>query len=1257
MSSTTLDEIQSLKDAKFHALCDELLPRMASRYHPLVPHGRNATGDSIAGQPDSYVGDSAASCRIAIQYTVQKRSWWSKAVADVEDARAACTTADEIVIVLPRDIDREKAKKGDGIHWRESAEKAASPASLTVLHGPALAQQLDTTCQDLRFIYLGIPFSRLSWQALMAGCRAATSVTLERLKELGRYQSDRYVSRDADDRFFKLWQESQRSASGQSGSERRTLLPIVADSGIGKTSLLSRFSEQTVQHTPVLLLLARDLSFDRPEALTDRVLDRLQGSVNPETRSGEEAYLASLLSGKMPLTVVLDGLDEATNVAGVRKALDHWVWSRLGRSSVLVVSSRPEFWRNCKDMTWSKSIVREDEHPKARKSLRHERDLTTLDPMQGIDLPGTFSASNAANAWVQAGRSETEFWQLPKEVRGELQHPFTLRSVLDLVEVRTPVKQLRTRSSILNLWIQSRLSTEANAEYRVTESQYRQCLLKIARQAATNDGSWVSVEELDSVPRFDPVRPPGAAVERLIASNILETHPDRADWIRFSFEAVQDFFLAESMIEDIKENPSAAARHFAEMSFSSAVARLERIGEQIATEYFREEFVRALASLDGPKAAVVLRANAEAFEEDCREFVVSKFTALLSSRMMAEQALATELLGRMRCDESKRTIANHWTLNEASKRVYPLVSSAAISHSIVELVPHVFRTWWFTRDRYFVDLRPELLATTQEFRDTLTSYAAQYLSSQDHSDDYQRSLMVLGYLKDDLAVDAIRERTKDATPFFYESMCLLASGSQKAVELYSSLIDRFLDIPRDEPSHEEYSRIRDGYVPHAQVANLATSTVEDFVCDQIDSDDRERQLLGRFLSKWLGTSRLLRHMVKRWRVEGYIIPGDHKFGRRVGADGWLDLWCEATTRKSKTAIIQIAADIRDVRVEDTLIQCLQDSELAGSCAQSLGFIGSQRACPALRQLLNTEPGKKEEWNQEMAFMALARLRDPASVAAIARYLESEHGANQYNGTIGLGCIGTEEAETALLSLNKTSKELLVRGLVHFGSPKCVERAIEIAKESEDEPAAWLVEQCRFSFGAGFFGGSSREYRTDVAMEQLLDFVLDAELTTEMCDHLRSIIDNVDSPSVRELLRNWYDRRGTSEDTLLESPKDTRLSDVAFRQLETRGDEHVLEQRIRKELDHYKDYEIHDWVIEQLAAFDRTKVQQVLRTAMHVEEDEKKLRVILDLIGHVGDDSDIAELENKIIAKSGIVANAAFEAKLRLTDPLRLAKHW
>lgn len=101
MPISTLEELQTLKDAEFHALADEILPRISPNYHPLVPFGRNEKGDSIIGQPDSYVGDTAKTCRIAVQYTVQEKSWWTKVIEDVEEARKACPKAQEIVVVLP----------------------------------------------------------------------------------------------------------------------------------------------------------------------------------------------------------------------------------------------------------------------------------------------------------------------------------------------------------------------------------------------------------------------------------------------------------------------------------------------------------------------------------------------------------------------------------------------------------------------------------------------------------------------------------------------------------------------------------------------------------------------------------------------------------------------------------------------------------------------------------------------------------------------------------------------------------------------------------------------------------------------------------------------------------------------------------------------------------------------------------------------------------------------------------------------------
>jgi hypothetical protein len=1257
MTISTLEALQSLTDSEFHALGDELLPRISSNYHPVVPFGRNAAGDSIRGQPDSYVGDTAKACRIAIQYTIADKSWWLKLIDDVRVARQQCPLAQEIVVVLPRDIDRQKPKKGKGIGWYDEATRAAAPAKLTLIHGRKIEQQLDTTCQDLRFHYLRIPFSRLSWHALMAGCRESTAINLKRLSSLKRYEPERYVDREADNRLFGLWQDALRLLAGRSTSSgRRTLIPIVADSGIGKTSLFARFAERTSPHSPVLLVLARDLCLDKSDALTAHVMERLQGFIDGTARSIEESHLVTLLAGKTPLTVVLDGLDEATNAVSVRKIIDAWIWSRLGKSAVLVSSSRPEFWRNCRDATWSSAIT-VDENPKVRKSLRHERELSTLDPMQGIELPGKFSPQELAEAWKRGGQCEDELWQLPADVREELGHPFTLRSALDLRAKGTSLQRMHMRSAILDMWIQNRLQAEGDA--RNTERQYRDCLLAIARKAALNEGGWVPVDELKTVPRFDATKPPGAAVERLIAANILETHPHRPDQIRFSIEAVFDFFLAESVVLEIEHDPEKVAMEFASLPFSKAVTRLERIGDYIAAHSYCEKFVKSLAELDAAKAAVVLRSNVNEYSSVIRELVVSKVGELLTSRFEAEQALATELLGRLKCDESRHKLESFWTVNAVCKRVHPLVSRAAITHGIVSLVPHVFQTWWFETDHYFVDLRPELIASTQDFRTALAEFASKYIASETHSEDYRRALMILAYLKDERAVSAIKKRTQNKVPYFYESLCLLAIGSRQAVEVYSSIVDRYIAAHAAAMEKEDREKWWDGAIPHAQIANLATGDVEQFVCDQIDSDNVERQLIGRFLARWIKTERLLLYIVKRWNIDGYTHIGEREFGRHLGAENWLRLWQEANTLRDRKALIEIASDLRDTRTENILIEHVDVSELGGYCAQSLAFIGSQRACPAIRRLLakGGESNRDIKWHREMAFRALARLRDPASVPELVRYLEDGDGVNIYNGTIGLASIGTEEAETALLQLKNQSDELLVRGLMHYGSGACIERAVEIAKQRDgDIGAEWLVKQCRFSLW-GLHGKSTRQYRTDVAIEPFLDFVLERGLTAEVCEHLRSIVADVDSPSVRRLLRDWYDHRNSPSDWILKPATGTKLSDFAFRELAHRGDAHVLTAYIENELERQKKYRLSGWLIECLGYFDRTAVRSTLRRMLPDYPDNESRNLILDLIGHMGDESDIGELQRFQESRCASIANAAFEAKLRLTDPMRLAEHW
>jgi hypothetical protein len=833
-----------------------------------------------------------------------------------------------------------------------------------------------------------------------------------------------------------------------------------------------------------------------------------------------------------------------------------------------------------------------------------------------------------------------------------------MKSAVDLLNSGTMLAELRTRSGIMRLWLRNRLKAEASPNARISDTQFHCCLSLIAKAAAANQNAWISVDEISNVPRFEPSKPPGPVVERLISANILETHPERPDHIRFSFEAVYDFFLADSMVTEIEREPIATASAFAQTSLSRSVTRLECIGDQIMSRQGAEEFIRALATHDGPMAAVVLRPGINSYSSSCRELVVSAVAKLLASRMTAERALATEILGRLKCPESTCTLESYWTANTPSNRLHGLVSGAAISHGIIGLVPLVFQTSWFTDDRYFVDLRPELFATSDAFRQALATYATRFIPAMVHSLDYERALTVLAYLGDDRAVDAIKLRTKTQLPYHYESMCLLVIGSTKSVELYSSLVSRYLIAPQE--GTKELESRRSAIVPWGAIGSFATKELEEYVVGQIASEIVERQMVGRQLATKIGTDRLLELVVKHWRIKGYsFIGGDDQVGTRMGCDKWIELWNRNLPTDQRRALIEMARALRDTRIESALIECLSNSDLAGSCAQALSMMGSDRACQAIRKLLATRPAENEAngWSQEMAFRALARLRDPSSVPELVSFLESDNGANHYEGTVGLASIGTPEAETALLELRRQSDERLVRGLVSFGSRKCVERAVEIARRHENGPE-WLVENCRFSFGMLFHGKCRHQFRTDVEIDPLLEFVATARATTEFCENMYSILDDIDSPSVRKWLRNWYALRRTDRDVLLKSPNNgTRISDRAYRTLSERGDQSVLTEFVKEQVERIEGHAIHEWAIRDLGVFDREGVRSALRSMLESDLGDKTRVAVLDLIGHFGDISDLILLNSFISTASAAIANAAFEARLRLSDPLRLTENW
>jgi hypothetical protein len=256
--------------------------------------------------------------------------------------------------------------------------------------------------------------------------------------------------------------------------------------------------------------------------------------------------------------------------------------------------------------------------------------------------------------------------------------------------------------------------------------------------------------------------------------------------------------------------------------------------------------------------------------------------------------------------------------------------------------------------------------------------------------------------------------------------------------------------------------------------------------------------------------------------------------------------------------------------------------------------------------------------------------------------------------VGLASIGTPEVEAALLEMDSASANERVRALVCFGSRQTVEKAIELA-ECNGGPK-WLLDNARYGFMMQWH--SSEYFRTDIQIGPLLEYAGDEMADREVLEYLESILDDIDTPVVRDIYARWWRLRGTSDDVKLTSPKDKFLSTIAERELMRRGDDRVLEVFIDEQVRDCIKHRVHEFVIRDFAKFERSKVLHSLRKRLSIEQDDDTQVVVIELSSRLGDSYD-AEIIGGIGDSSASVrvANAAFESRLRLLDPLRLAEHW
>ena len=1270
----TLDEIRRLSDGQFHRLGDDLLRRIDSQYRRLRTHGLNDRGESIVGQPDSYVGNTAASCSVAVCYTVQRSGWWNKAVQDIREAVTASPTVTEVVVVIPHNADRD-GPKDKSIDWQSAARAAAGDATLRVIDGREISRLLDTDHQDLRHEHLGVPYSRLTAPSILASCRVASLATIDSVKASGRYDPGRYSPRSADRELYRLWQSA--FWHGDDNSRRVApvrLIALVNDSGVGKTSLVCEFARTLGAVLPVVLLQTRDLTFGAEDSLVASIIHAIQGFLDPAARVIEEAALSKLLAASVPLTVVLDGLDEAHNPEGVRKAISYWLRSKLCRVGILIVTSRREFWRTCVDPSWVRWMPSPNSDDRSPAKVTNRSQVEKSEPAAGVLLPDRFSDEELEAAWLRAGLHRSELFALPAGAREELRHPFTLRVFLDLLMQDGHPPRTVTRAALLERWLNHRLDAEASPSERITRSTFQQALRMVAKRIAETYSGSVSVDGLAGVPRFDPLHPPGPVLQRLIDASILESLPDQADHIRFSVEAVQDFYRAEADVEDIKSDPKRTAASFSQLPFTAAYPRLVRIGHRLVGEDVRHEFVLELLEADAMKAAVVVRALPGCHAADSRARIARELGAQITSRHRVRAAMAITLLGELNCQESVETLVEH-LLPPADLHKY-LKSLGATAFTRLSYAPaaaYVYRWEWFgTRQGndtyYYKELLASIRAATPEFRTALADQAVQQLQNATGTMDHAKAVTVLAYLGDGRVANHLASRlAENGLLDYYENHALIALGSESAGVLFSESVravgERLAILANDDTNNDaRNSLIELVHFPAYDIRYLLTPVFEPHLLRLIEHSDSDVSWIASDLAKRAqAVSLFYPAAVVAAHRQGYFGFDQGEQRGSVTAEAWLKWWRRSPDVTLRRKLLTLLPRHPNAEVEQVLMDCLDSPDLRGSAARRLGEYGAIRSAPRLREILADGNTADDRRDKSEAAHALGDLRDYAAVTFLEK-LAAEH--SDYwvvrQAIVSLGLIGNSEAEVALGRLLNAKKEegfenAVLEALLCCGSPAAVGLVVRRAAARQDGPQ-WLCKRLRHL--CWIRGWRSGEYYTHIHTAELISY-LEAHYEQGSPEQNWSVGDafrQIDSPEVRALLRKWGSRRDSPEDPLVRESDQRRVSDMCYWGLRERGDISAISYTLDERADEKDDIYV-SLAADHLRTFPTASVAEQLRSRLNEATTTSVTLRMLALLGRFGEQADAQVASRFVNHPDDLVANVACEATLRLSDPLLVPDRW
>ena len=477
-----------------------------------------------------------------------------------------------------------------------------------------------------------------------------------------------------------------------------------------------------------------------------------------------------------------------------------------------------------------------------------------------------------------------------------------------------------TRVALMESWLSHRLEAEAMPSERITPSHFQQALRLVASRVAEANAGSLSVDELvgTGVPRFDPSHPPGPVVQRLIDANILESLPGQSDHVRFSVEAVQDFYRAEADIEEIKINPEIVAQRFSRLSFTAAYTRLMRIGDRLVGEEVRNAFARRLAELDARMASIVLRAAPDSFSTDIRARVAGELGSQISARHRVRAALAITLLGELNCRESIETLVSCLLPpSDINRNLKSLGATAFIKLGYAAAAAFVYRWEWFglrshNDTYYFKELLATIRGATPDFRNALAEQAVQQLDYSTGTKEHAKAVTVLAYLGDTRLVIHLATRlTENGLLAYYENHALIALGVDAAGALFARSVlavgEQLALLPNGQANHDARNKLIElVHFPVYDVRYLLTPAFDPHLKRLIEEGSPNVSWSVSDLAKrGLVVSLLYPAAVAAANRKGWIESGQENQRTCVNADVWLGWWKQSTDDQVRRKLLSL----------------------------------------------------------------------------------------------------------------------------------------------------------------------------------------------------------------------------------------------------------------------------------------------------------------------------------------------------------------